>query len=143
MKLPPPSELVHQQPLSLGADGLTPTCVVGSPGVVFTNQPDQVLTGGANVTTLALTTGNVTIDCGLRPIQSITDGGVFTITAPVNDGSCLLLVTNNASAGAVSFSGFSVGANTGDLLDTINGHKFTLFIWRAAGVAAYRAAAHQ
>lgn len=117
------------------------------PGVAATlaalNLADQTLSGGANVTTLALSTGNITIDCGARPLQSITNGGAFTITAPANDGSCILLVTNNASAAAISFSGFSEGSNTGDPLTTTNTNKFSIHLWRVGGTAGYRVAAHQ
>jgi hypothetical protein len=143
--LPPPANCVNLF-LSFGADGLTPTCGVGGTMLsqfLFTNSPDQLITGGVNVTTLVLASGNITMDCGLRPLQSISNGANFTITAPANDGSCLLLVTNVAGAGAVSFAGFSVGANTGDSLDATVGHKFTLNIWRIAGVSGYRVAALQ
>lgn len=104
---------------------------------------DQTVAGGANVTSQSLSTGNVTIDCGSRPLQFITNGAAFTITAPANDGSCMLLVTNNASAGAITFSGFSVGTNTGDALTTTNTNKFTISIWRINGTSGYRIAAHQ
>lgn len=104
---------------------------------------DQTVTGGANVTTLANSTGNLTVDCGARPLQSITNGGAFTLTAPAADGSCVLLVTNNASAGAISFSGFSVGSATGDALTVTNTSKFSIMIWRVAGTSGYRIAAHQ
>lgn len=107
------------------------------------NLADQVVTGGANVTALSLTTGNVTIDCGARPLQYITNNGAYTITAPASDGSCMLLVTNGASAGATTFTGFSVGSSVGDALDTTNGHKFTISIWRINGTSGYRIAAHQ
>lgn len=104
---------------------------------------DQTISGGGNVTSLSLATGNVTIDCGARPLQFITNGGAFTITAPANDGSCMLLVTNNATAGAITFSGFSVPSSPGDTLDTTNTHKFTISIWRINGTSGYRVAAHQ
>ena len=107
------------------------------------NIEDQTLAGGANVTAKSLSTGNITVDCGARPLQYITNGGAFTITAPASDGSCMLLITNNASAGAVTFSGFTVGSSTGDALDTTNGHKFMVSIWRINGVSGYRIAAHQ
>jgi len=116
----------------------------GSAGTLAAlNIADQTVTGGANVTTLALSTGNVTIDAGSRPIQSITNGGAFTITAPANDGSCILIITNNASAGAVTFSGFTAGSATGATLDTVNTHKFSVFIWRAGGTSGYSIYAHQ
>lgn len=107
---------------------------------------DQTITGGANVNSDNLGTvssGTTTIDCGARPLQYLTDNGAFTLAAPSNDGSCMLLVTNGASAGAITFSGFTVGASTGAALDTTNTHKFTLSIWRINGTAAYSITAHQ
>ncbi len=112
-------------------------------GVLQPNRPDQLISGGANVTSYALPTGNLTVDCGLCPLQYISNNGAFTVTAPITDGSCSVLVTNTASAGAITFSGFSVGSSTGDLLDTITGHDFTVFVWCINGVSGYRVAAHQ
>ena len=40
------------------------------------------------------------------------------------------LVTNGASAGTITFSGFTVGSNTGDSLDTTKAHKFIISIRR-------------
>lgn len=139
------------------ADNSVPSCSTNNSGLTYTSGSglgcdsnlanltvaDQVVTGGANVTTQTLSTGNVTIDCGSRPLQQITNGGAFTITAPASDGSCIVKSTNNASAGAITFSGFSVGSNTGDSLDITNGHVFSLFIWRVGGTSGYRVAAHQ
>ena len=107
---------------------------------------DQTISGGANVTTADLGTknsGTLTIDCGTCPLQKVVNGGAFTLAAPAADGSCMLLVTNNASAGAISFSGFSVPSSTGDPINTTNLNKFTLSIWRINGVSGYRVAAHQ
>ena len=98
---------------------------------------DQTITGGARVTSLSLSTGSVTIDPGDRPLQYITNGGAFTITAPANDGQCVLLVTNNGSAGAITFSGFQVGSNVGDALTTTNGHDFKIYITRINSIASY------
>jgi hypothetical protein len=110
------------------------------------NTADQTVSGGANVTSQNLGTqssGTLTIDCGSRPLQYVTNGGAFTLAAPANDGSCLLLVTNNGTAGTITFSGFTVGASTGDALDTTNAHIFTISIWRINGTSGYRVAAHQ
>lgn len=107
------------------------------------NVEDQTLVGGARVTAKVLTPGNITIDPGDRPLQAIVNSGAFTLTAPANDGSCMVLVENGTSAGAITFSGFSVGASTGDALTTTTGHLFTISIWRISGVAGYRIAAHQ
>lgn len=124
------------------------TAQIGNPGGIVSSPAsliaaDQTLTGGANVTSLSLATGNVTIDCGARPLQFITNGGAFTITAPAKDGSCIVLTTNNASAGTIAFSGFSVGTSTGDALTTTNSNQFSIFIWRVNGTSGYRVAAHQ
>ncbi len=104
---------------------------------------DQLLVGGANVTAKQLSAGSFTVDCGARPLQYITNSGAFTITAPTRDGSCMLLVTNASTAGAITFSGFSVGSNVGDTYATTSGYYFTISIWRINGVSGYRIAAHQ
>ena len=102
---------------------------------------DQVLAGGAVVTAYSGGSqsggGTYTVDCGLSPLQYITNAGAFTIAAPANDGSCMLLIIKMASASTVSFSGFTVNSNTGEALDTTNGHKFTMSIWRINGVSSY------
>jgi len=126
-----------------GTDATTMTFPSTNGTIAALNIPDQVVSGGGNVTSQSLTTGNITVDCGSRPLQFITNGGAFTITAPANDGSCAVLVTNNASAGAIAFSGFTVGTSTGDTYATTNTQKFTLFVWRINGTAGYRWAAHQ
>lgn len=101
---------------------------------------DQTLSGGANVASNnqgTKSTGTYTVDCGICPLQYITNGGAFTLAAPANDGSCMLQVVNNASAGAISFSGFTVGSNTGDALATTNTAVFVISIWRIAGTSSY------
>jgi hypothetical protein len=110
----------------------------GSAGLVpYLNVANQTLTGGANVTTLAQSAGSIVVNCGLRPLQYIPNTGVFTITAPSADGTCMLQIENGAGAGAVTFSGFTVNGNTGEPLTTTNGSKFVVTIWRIHGTASY------
>gem|GEM_PF-3147688 len=107
---------------------------------------DQTLSGGANVTAANLGTkssGTTTVDCGTSPLQYLTNGGAFTLAAPSNDGSCIVQVTNNGSAGTITFSGFSVGSNTGDALTTSNTSSFAISVWRINSKASYRIAAYQ
>lgn len=105
---------------------------------------DQTVSGGAIVTSKSITlTGTVTLDPGARPLQYGTNTGAVTIAAPANDGSAAMLITNSASAGAITFSGFSVGSSTGDTYATTSGNKYTLFYWRINGTSGYRWAAHQ
>jgi hypothetical protein len=108
-----------------------------------TTATDQVLSGGWNVVTDVLTTGNVTIDCGAGPLQRITNNGNFNITAPANDGSTILQITNGATAGTPTPVGFTVGINHGDPFTTTNGSIFSVFIWRVNGVSQYYVVAAQ
>ena len=118
-----------------GTDSTTMTFPSTNGTVAALNIADQTLAGGANVTSQSLTTGNITVDCGARPLQFITNGGAFTITAPSSDGSCMLLVTNNGTAGATSLSGFSPTTCGGDAVTTTNTSKFFYSIVRINGVS--------
>lgn len=120
-----------------GTDSTTHIFPASSSSVAALNLADQTLAGGANVTSLAQSAGNITVDCGARPLQTITNQGAFAITAPVNDGSCIIKTTNTISASTITFSGFSVGSNTGDTLSTTNGYKYMIFIYRAGGDSTY------
>lgn len=90
---------------------------------------DQVVTGGARVTSLALnsgsavTSGTLTPDPGDRPLQHYTNGGAHTLAPGSNPGSYILDITNNASAGAITTSGWTKVVNSSSLTTT-NLHKF-------------------
>ena len=107
--------------------------------VLKADAQDQYISGGALVRSYSLPTGSFTVDTGTRPLQYITNGSTsgYTITAPANDGSCVVLVTNSSLAGATTFSGFTVGSNTGDALTTTNASKFKIYINRINGVSSY------
>jgi len=129
-----------------GTDSTTMTFPSTNGTVAALNIAGQTLTGGATVTSSNLGTvssGTLTINCGTVPLQFFTNNGAFTLAAPASDSSCMVLMTNGASAGAVSFSGFTVGSSTGDALTTTNTQSFTFSIWRINGVSGYRVAAHQ
>lgn len=55
-------------------------------------------------------------------IQHCVNGGAFTLAAPTGGGTMLLDILNNASAGAITLSGFAKTA--GDSFDTTNGSQF-------------------
>lgn len=115
----------------------SPTQFINGFNLLRSNVADQVLTGGWNVVAHTYSTGSVAIDCGQGPAQQITNNGAFTITAPGTDGNCVLLVTNGTTPGVVTFSGFTVGANTGDALTLTTTNKFLVSIWRINGVSSY------
>jgi hypothetical protein len=89
------------------------------------NVEDQALTGGVVVTSKSLgtqTTGTLTLDMGVRPLQHYTNGGAHTLAPGTNTGAIFLDITNDGSAGAITTSGFT--KVTGDAFDTTNGSKF-------------------
>lgn len=100
----------------------------------------QTFSGGANVTPFSIGTvasGTTTISCGNGPLQFFTNGGASTIAAPAADGSCIVYMLNNGSAGSIAFSGFTVSTNTGDSLTTTNTNKFFISIVRINGISNY------
>lgn len=71
--------------------------------------------------------------------KTITNGGAFTLAAPSLAGTYNMEIdiTNNASAGAITFTGFASGYPKGDLLTTTNASLFKLHISKTtAGVTA-------
>jgi hypothetical protein len=133
----------------LGANVATALGVnVGSAGAVVTNNAvAQSFTGGLRPTAYSNGTGSgsatITVDCGNGPLQTITNGGAFTLVMAAYDGDCVVRVTNNASAGAVTFSGFTQGTNSGDTLDTTTGHIFDVALTRIGGNPHYLVSALQ
>lgn len=110
----------------------------GSTGFVKTTAR-QTLTGGFRIAPHNLGNGSGTV----RPepydgnYQFITNNAAFVIGAPVNDCAIDLLITNVAGAGVVSFSGFLVGASTGDPMTSLVGARFIVSIRRINAFATY------
>jgi len=109
----------------------------GSGPILDGASTNQVISGGAIVSSHGIATGNFTANTGICPLQYITNNGAFTITAPSNDGSMILLIQNGTAAGTISYSGFTNGASTGDTLDTTNGHNFMMSIIRINGISTF------
>ena len=84
-----------------------------------------------------VSSGTTTPSCSAGNYQYLTDNGAFTLAAPSSDCGIDLLVTNGASAGTISFSGFTVGSSTGSSLTTTNGNKFVISIRRIDAIATY------
>tara|TARA_Y100000310_G_scaffold204941_2_gene205227 strand:+ start:14036 stop:14674 length:639 start_codon:yes stop_codon:yes gene_type:complete len=77
--------------------------------------------------------GTYTPDPAGGNLKHIVNGGAFTLAAPTATGDYTLVIqmTNNASAGAVTVSGFS--KQSGDSLTTTSGDDFFLFITKING----------
>lgn len=94
---------------------------------IVTSVENQACTGGCTVTEKALsnpTNGStVTLDMGDRPIQTYTNNVAGHTLAPGTvHGMCLVDITNGASAGTITTSGWT--KKSGDAFTTTNGHKF-------------------
>jgi len=117
-----------------GTDSTTITFPASSAAMAALNIEDQALTGGVIVTSKSLGTissGTVTPDPGDRPLQHYTNGGAHTLAPSANVGSILVDITNDASAGAITTSGFTKVA--GDAFTTTNAHKFRCHISIGSG----------
>ena len=85
-----------------------------------------------------ISSGTFTPDTTKSKYQFLTNNGAFTWAAPAKDCAIDFLVTNGASAGAITFSGYTVATgNTGDPLTTTNGHKFMLSVRRINSVSTF------
>lgn len=82
-----------------------------------------------------VTTGTYKPDPAGGNLKRYINGGAHTFAAPdaSNDYTLIVQITNNGSAGAITFSGFTL-APTGAALTTTNGHKFRVYIEKIDGV---------
>lgn len=111
---------------------------------LLSSDATALLTKGFTVTPNNL--GNITsftVDPALGNCQYGTNHGAATWTAPASDCVVDILVTNDGSAGSITFSGFTVSSNTGDALTTTNTSKFLVQIRRINSVATYKIVALQ
>jgi hypothetical protein len=97
----------------------------------------QTITGGFLFTPAPLAAGNITINALLGNYQYIANNGPFTINSATSDCAIDLMVTNSGTAGAITFSGFTIGTNTGDLLTTANGDRFIISFRRINAISTY------
>lgn len=98
----------------------------------------DVISKGFTLSPAALgTISSQTLDPTLGNYQYGTNNGAFTFTAPTSDCAIDILITNGASAGAISFTGFTVGSSTGSTYATTNAQKYILSIRRINGTSTY------
>lgn len=66
-------------------------------------------------------------------MKRIVNGGAFTLAAPTaaGDYTMIIQITNNATAGAVTLSGFS--KTSGSAFTTTSGHDFFVYITKCNG----------
>lgn len=98
-------------------------------GTVLTDADTDTLTKGFDATEYdagTQTTGTWTIDPAENNFQKAVNGGAFTLAPPATTCSVNIQLTNNASAGAITTSGFT--QVTGDSLTTTDGDDFFLTV---------------
>lgn len=113
-----------------GADGASPHIDT------LLSSASAVLTAGYTATPHDLgtiTTGTVKPDPANGNFQKMVANGAYTLAAPDAAGSYAItvLVTNGASAGATTESGFT--KSSGDDFTTVNGDDFLLYITKVDG----------
>jgi len=89
------------------------------------SRENQPLTGGATITSKDLgtqTSGTLILDMGDRPLQHYINGGAHTLAPGSVAGACMVDITNDASAGAITVSGWT--RTVGDVFDTGNSNAF-------------------
>lgn len=127
--------------LILQSDGVSNwTLVAGTATAASLTQQDQTLSGGANVNSFnlgSLASGSHQLDCGKCPLQYLTLTGSITLTAPANDGSCIVNIIMGSGAASLVASGFNTGSNAGDLLNYTVGNIYSMSVWRINGVSSY------
>jgi hypothetical protein len=100
----------------------------------------STLTGGFYLTPYnggTVSSGTFTPNAGLGNYQYYTNNGAHTLAAPTADCAIDVQITNGATAGAITFSGYTVGANVGDTLTTTNGNRFIISIRRINAISSY------
>lgn len=101
-----------------------------------TANADDALTGGYTTTADddgTFSTGTYTPTPAGGNMKRIINGGAFTLAAPTASGDYTLVIqiTNNASAGAITLSGFS--RTIGNPFTTTNGHDFMVYVTKLNG----------
>lgn len=113
----------------------TPT---GSQGYGFDVNSTLSISSGSGVTSTAdddgtKSSGTYTPDPAGGNMKRIVNGGAFTLAEPTAAGDYTLVIqiTNNASAGAITLSGFN--RTSGSPFTTTNGHDFFVYITKCNG----------
>lgn len=118
---------------------LTSTPTYSAWRTYISNAANINISGGFTVTAFNLGTGSGTVTpSGLSGnYQYITNNGAFTLAAPAADCAIDILITNGATAGAITFSGYTVGSIRGGTLTTTNAQRFLVSIRRVNAISTY------
>lgn len=109
------------------------------PESVLHTTGNKTLTGGFLFTPYnggTVSSGTFTPAAANGNYQYYTNNGAHTLAVPAADCAIDILITNGASAGAITLSGsYALAANYGDAYGTGNGQKYIFSIRRIAGTS--------
>ena len=115
--------------------------VAGGSNLMSISTTGSSLNSGFTVTPGNLGTissGTTTLSAASSNYQYYTNNGAHTIAAPSSDTAIDILVTNGASAGTITLSGFTApSGGGGDTYATTNGQRFLLMVRRINGISTY------
>ena len=127
------------QETQLGGGGVT--SLTAAPGVAVSASTGAITISGTGESTDfdhgTVSTGTITPDPSDSYTHKVVNNGAFTIAATSESGRLLLLITNGASAGSVTFSGFDKQI-AGDLMETTPGNIYAVYIWSVNGKQFYQ-----
>lgn len=138
--------LVKPEQVVLPTGALTTEAIVEDDHLVFLNDSDSdnqiertmtnfMLDIGVPVALGTVSSGTETLVFSFGRVQTLTNGGAFTLAPPSSgEGTLLLEITNNASAGAITTTGFD--SVKGDIFDTTDGNTFSCYV-RVIGSRSY------
>ncbi len=78
-----------------------------------------------------VSSGTTTPEPSTGAVKTLTNGGIFTWAAPTEEGGYICIATNNASAGAITASGFDEAETA--KFTTTNGDKFEVCVTNIGG----------
>ena len=90
-----------------------------------------------------ISTGTFTPAAANGNYQYYTNNGAHTFAAPAADSAMDVLMTNGASAVIPTFTGFTIGASTGDAITATNTSKFIISVRRINAISTYTVKALQ
>jgi len=98
--------------------------------ILKADTPDELTAGfsAAAYNCGTKSSGTFTPDIDDGNFQYATNGGAHTLAVPAKNCTLVILYKNNASAGTITTSGYTV--TDGDTITTTNGHEFFFYITR-------------
>jgi hypothetical protein len=136
---------VSTTPILAGASGRFLYDNAGVLGEAVVLRPDVTATITVGYTFTPYSIGNISSNITVTPnpangnYQFYTNSFAHTLAAPTVDCAIDILVTNAAvgGGGVITFSGFTVAANTGDAISLANSAKHIISIRRINAIATY------